>query len=73
MNTEIFGMHPFLFAGIIWIIPTFLVAFSKKTFGAEKVTWIIAVLAVSWFSWMFYFIIAPVVERPKESTEEDTD
>jgi hypothetical protein len=73
MGPEIFGMHPFLFAGIIWIIPTFLVAFSNKTFGKEKVTWIIAVLAVSWFSWFFYFIVAPVVERPEdEQTEQDT-
>ena len=63
MNTEILGMNPFLFAAIIWFIPVFLVAFSNKTFGKEKITWIIAVLAVSWFSWMFYFIIAPVVER----------
>ena len=71
MTTEIFGMHPLLFGALIWIIPTFMVALSNKTFGKEKVTWIIAVLAVSWFSWMFYFIIAPVIERPEEDATEE--
>ena len=71
MEREIFGLPLYLVISIVWFLPTFLVAFSKKTFGAEKVTWIIAILAVSWFSWMFYFIIAPVVERPKpEETEK---
>ena len=72
MNTEIFGMHPFLFAGIVWIIPVFMVAFSNKTFSKEKATWIIAVLAVSWFSWLFYFIVAPIVERPENDAEEES-
>ncbi|MEW8028864.1 MAG: PLDc N-terminal domain-containing protein [Candidatus Thiodiazotropha sp.] len=36
---------------------------SRKTNGAEKLFWILAVVFVSWFAWILYLLFAPLGER----------
>jgi hypothetical protein len=44
----------------VWILPIVLIIRSKKTNGAEKLFWVLAVLFVSWFAWIFYALFAPL-------------
>ena len=44
----------------IWVLPIVLIIGSKKTNGAEKLFWVLAVLFVSWFAWIFYALFAPL-------------
>lgn len=44
----------------IWVLPILIIAFSKKTTGAEKLAWILAVIFISWFAWIFYLLLAPL-------------
>lgn len=52
-----------LLIGIAWLIPVAIIALSKKTQGLEKFAWLVAVLFVSWFAWIFYFLFAPVAKK----------
>ena len=44
----------------VWMLPIVLIIGSKKTSGAEKLFWILAVVFVSWFAWIFYALFAPL-------------
>ena len=44
----------------IWILPIWIIAKSDRTQGGEKVAWILAVIFISWFAWVFYFLLAPL-------------
>jgi hypothetical protein len=33
---------------------------SSRTSGGEKAAWILAVIFISWFAWIFYFLLAPI-------------
>ncbi|WP_218311837.1 PLDc N-terminal domain-containing protein [Alteromonas antoniana] len=44
----------------IWILPVWIIAKSDRTQGGEKVAWILAVIFISWFAWVFYFLLAPL-------------
>ncbi|MGD8339974.1 MAG: hypothetical protein PVH89_04285 [Gammaproteobacteria bacterium] len=48
----------------IWLLPILIIATSDKTTGAEKVAWILAIIFLSWFAWIFYFLLAPIKEKP---------
>ena len=54
------GISEFFVLAIIWLVPLFAIARSKRTEGNEKVAWILAVLFVSWFAWVFYLLLAPL-------------
>lgn len=58
------GAGMILLIAIIWWLPIILIARSRKTTGAEKLVWILAVFFFSWFSWILYWLIAPV-HRPE--------
>lgn len=47
----------------IWFLPILIIATSDKTTGGEKVAWILAIVFLSWFAWIFYFLLAPIKER----------
>lgn len=55
----------FVFFVIIWFLPIILIAASDKTIGKEKVAWLLAVIFVSWFAWIFYWLLAPIKERDR--------
>jgi hypothetical protein len=50
-------------AAIIWFLPILIILCSDKTTGAEKLAWILAIVFLSWFAWIFYFLLAPIKPR----------
>lgn len=48
----------------IWLLPILIIACSDRTTGVEKIAWILAIVFLSWFAWIFYFLLAPIKERP---------
>jgi hypothetical protein len=51
---------------ILWLIPLTLIAKSSKVSGKEKLAWFIAVIFISWFSWLIFILIAPVNKNLKK-------
>jgi hypothetical protein len=49
----------------IWLLPILIIAASDETTGGEKLAWILAIIFLSWFAWIFYFLLAPIKERPR--------
>ena len=50
---------------LIWVLPILIIACSDKTTGGEKLAWILAIVFLSWFAWIFYFLLAPIKKRPE--------
>lgn len=48
---------------LIWLLPIVIIACSDRTTGGEKLAWILAIVFLSWFAWIFYFLLAPI--KPK--------
>lgn len=48
----------------VWLLPILIIACSDKTTGGEKLAWILAIIFLSWFAWIFYFLLAPIKEKP---------
>jgi hypothetical protein len=54
----------FMFGAVfIWLLPIILILGSDKTTGGEKAAWILAIIFLSWFAWIFYFLLAPIKPR----------
>jgi hypothetical protein len=47
----------------IWFLPILIIACSDKTTGGEKAAWILAIVFLSWFAWIFYFLLAPIKSK----------
>lgn len=47
----------------IWLLPILIILASDVTSGGEKLAWILAIIFLSWFAWIFYFLLAPI--KPK--------
>ena len=52
-------------AGIVflWLLPILIILMSRKTTGLEKLAWVLAVIFISWFAWIFYALLAPVIKK----------
>jgi hypothetical protein len=50
----------------IWLLPILIIASSDRTTGGEKVAWILAIVFLSWFAWIFYFLLAPIGQSPSD-------
>lgn len=50
---------------LLWLLPILIIADSDKTTGGEKAAWILAIIFLSWFAWIFYFLLAPIKPRPR--------
>ena len=48
---------------VLWLLPILIIANSEKTTGGEKAAWILAIIFLSWFAWIFYFLLAPIKPR----------
>ena len=48
----------------IWLVPIVLIGVSDRTSGKEKLAWILAVIFISWFAWIFYWLLAPLKKDP---------
>jgi hypothetical protein len=57
------GLMVILAGAIIWLLPILIIVNSDKTHGGEKLAWILAIVFLSWFAWIFYFLLAPVKPR----------
>jgi hypothetical protein len=49
----------------IWLLPILIIASSDKVSGGEKVAWILAIIFLSWFACIFYFLLEPIKEKPR--------
>jgi len=47
----------------VWVLPFISILSSRKTSGAEKIAWLLAVIFISWFAWIFYLLLAPISKR----------
>lgn len=73
MVAGFFALLPILSVGLalvavaacffIWLLPILIIAGSDKTTGGEKLAWILAIIFLSWFAWIFYFLLAPIKPR----------
>lgn len=61
-----FGLALVFLAGVffVWLLPILIIADSDKTTGGEKAAWILAIIFLSWFAWIFYFLLAPIKPKP---------
>ena len=50
---------------LVWILPILIIASSDRTTSGEKLAWILAIIFLSWFACIFYFLLAPMKERPR--------
>jgi len=57
------GLMFVLAAVFIWLLPILIILNSEKTRGGEKLAWILAIIFLSWFAWIFYFLLAPIKPR----------
>lgn len=63
MDTNLTSTAEIILAFLFLLLPMLFVAFSKKTYGSEKVTWILVLILTSWVGLIFYLIIAPVNKK----------
>ncbi|HEY0962293.1 MAG TPA: PLDc N-terminal domain-containing protein [Pseudomonadales bacterium] len=49
----------------LWLLPILIIANSDRTTGGEKLLWILAIIFLSWFAWILYFLVAPIRPRPR--------
>ena len=59
------GLGLLIVAGclFVWFLPILLILGSDVTSGGEKAAWILAIIFLSWFAWIFYFLLAPLKPR----------
>jgi hypothetical protein len=50
----------------VWFLPILLILGSDETRGGEKAAWILAIIFLSWFAWIFYFLLAPIKPRSRD-------
>ena len=60
---SLFALVAVIFCILIWMLPILFIAGSDRTYGKEKVAWILAVIFISWFAWVFYLLLAPLKRR----------
>lgn len=52
---------------LIWVLPILIIANSDKVSGGEKLAWILAIIFLSWFACVFYFLLAPLKREANRS------
>lgn len=64
MDFSDFGILTILgIAALVWLLPIIIILSSSKTGCGEKVAWLLAVLFISWFAIVFYFLLAPLKDK----------
>ena len=54
----------------IWLLPLHLIWTDQNLRESERITWILVTLFCSWFAWILYLLIAPVISPKRPTTEE---
>jgi hypothetical protein len=57
----------------IWLLPILIIVASDRTTAGEKLAWILAIVFLSWFAWIFYFLLAPIKKRDPWDDRYDHD
>lgn len=55
--------------GFVWLLPIITILASRKTTGGEKLAWLLAVIFISWFAWIFYWLLAPIKKKDARNGE----
>jgi len=53
----------FVITVLIWLLPIVDIARSSKVDKDEKLLWIFACVALSWFCWILFYAVAPLKKR----------
>ncbi len=56
---------------LIWLLPILLIMGSEQATRLEKLCWILAILFLSWFAWILYALLGPVVPKRRYRYYED--
>ncbi len=48
---------------LVWLLPIIDIARSSRVDKDEKLIWIFACLALSWFCWILFYALAPLKKR----------
>ncbi|HEY0891844.1 MAG TPA: hypothetical protein VGE32_02235 [Cellvibrio sp.] len=48
---------------LVWLLPIIDIARSSRVDRDEKLIWIFACLALSWFCWILFYALAPLKKR----------
>ena len=59
-TSDIIGLFSLVIIAIVWLAPIVVIVNSPKTSGNEKLAWVLAMIFISWFAWIFYFLLAPI-------------
>jgi len=51
----------------IWLLPILIIMSSSKTGCGEKIAWLLAVVFISWFAIIFYFLLAPIKNKKRKT------
>ncbi|HMO40044.1 MAG TPA: hypothetical protein PKC76_15755 [Saprospiraceae bacterium] len=65
-NSDFFILIFLAIIGFFWLLPILIIIRSRKTTGSEKLAWILAVIFISWFAWIFYWLLAPIKKKGNE-------
>jgi len=55
----------------IWLLPILLIMGSEQATRLEKLCWILAIIFLSWFAWILYAILGPVVPKRRYRYRND--
>lgn len=50
---------------VLWGIPLGFILSDPIISRKERIIWVFAVVFVSWFAWLLYFLVAPVLPRER--------
>lgn len=63
MNIVLSSTAEIILGLLVLLAPMLYVAFSRRTHGSEKVTWVLLLCITSWIGLIFYLIIAPINKK----------
>lgn len=50
---------------VLWGIPLGFIVSDPVISRKERIIWVFAVVFVSWFAWLLYFLVAPILPRER--------
>ncbi|MBZ9611903.1 hypothetical protein [Rheinheimera maricola] len=56
---------PVVLPVILWLIPLFLIASSKRVYGIEKKLWIISAVLFNWLAYISFVVASPLTKNDK--------
>ena len=60
------GTASFVLIAPVWFLPIYLIWNDQNLFLKERLIWIFFVLFASWFVWILYMLVAPVIPNDRD-------